>query len=215
MRDDLLERDPHAQLTLNIRRRDVHHRGAGAPGVAVDQAAGHRAPGPLPHQFERPHHAFLREVRMHAAREPIRRFRRQALRLDRPADVDEVPGGAFEQDVRGGLRHLRLGAAHHAGQRQRPLPVAHEHRERIRACARRRPASCSVSPASGRRVMIVGRFAAGAPHEHVPVEGVQRLAQFEHHEVGRVDDVADRPGAGQPQPALHPVRARRRRARLR
>ena len=38
-----------------------------------------------------------------------------------------------------------------------------------------------------------------------PVEGVQRLADFEHHVVGHVDDVADGPHTCEIQTTLEPA----------
>ena len=52
------------------------------------------------------------------------------------------------------------------------------------------------------------RLAAGPLHQHVVVEGVQRLAPFEHDVVGDVHDVVDRPHAGVGQPPLHPAGGR-------
>ncbi len=40
--------------------------------------------------------------------------------------------------------------------------------------------------------------------QEVVIEGVQGLAEFQHHVVGDVDDVVDRPHAGPDQPLLHP-----------
>ena len=54
----------------------------------------------------------------------------------------------------------------------------------------------SVSPALGGPDDDRRRLAAGPLHEHVVVEGVQRLAPFEHDVVRDVDDVVDRPHAG-------------------
>ena len=56
--------------------------------------------------------------------------------------------------------------------------------------------------------MIVGALTAGPLDQYVIIEGVQRLAPFQHDEVGDVDDVVDRPHAGVGQPALHPAGGR-------
>ena len=56
--------------------------------------------------------------------------------------------------------------------------------------------------------------AGGAPHDDLgagdlrAVERVQRLAQFEHHVVGRVDDVVERAHPAQFEPAPDPDRRR-------
>ena len=59
------------------------------------------------------------------------------------------------------------------------------------------------------------RFAGrGAAHDDAPagepleIERVHRLADLEHHVVGHVDDVVDRPHAGGLEPRAQPVRAR-------
>ena len=64
----------------------------------------------------------------------------------------------------------------------------------------------SFSPVFAGRTMIVGSLAAGALEQHVVVEGVQRLALFEHHVVGDVHDVVDRPHPGVLEPRPHPAR---------
>ena len=50
------------------------------------------------------------------------------------------------------------------------------------------------------------RRARGQPGQGLPVEGVERLAGFEHHQIGDVHHVVDRPQAGPLQPPLQPGR---------
>ena len=83
--------------------------------------------------------------------------------------------------------------------------------------ARSASAMTSISGSSWPLLMIE-RFQrlAGprAPHDDAPVrqavgvEGVQRLAVFEHDVVRDIDDRVDRPHPGREQPPLHPGRRR-------
>ena len=63
----------------------------------------------------------------------------------------------------------------------------------------------SVSSSSPGRAR---RTTRPAPAEAVEVVGVGGLAELEHHVVRGVDDVVDRPHAGERQPARHPARRR-------
>ncbi len=60
----------------------------------------------------------------------------------------------------------------------------------------------SFSPGLAGRTMIVGDLPPARLHQEIIVEGVQRLAIFEHHVIGDVHDVADRPHAGVGEPAF-------------
>ncbi len=142
---------------------------------------------------------------MHAATETVARLRRlQTLRLHRAPDVDEVPCRRLEQDSLCRVGHFRLAAAHHAADRQRAGRVRHQNRERvefaIRAVERGQVFARFGQTSDDRR-----RFALGAFHQRVVIEGVQRLPHFEHHVIRDVHDVVDRPHARQPQTALHPI----------
>ena len=97
---------------------------------------------------------------------------------------------------------LRARAAHHAGDRRRAVGVVDDAPCRGRARALRRRASSTCSPS---RAAAHDEPAAG---DAVEVEGVQRLAGQQHHVVGDVDDVVDRPLAGGDQPRLQPRRRR-------
>jgi hypothetical protein len=96
-------------------------------------------------------------------------------------------------------------AAHHAGHGNRPLDIGDHQVFRCQPAfltvERDKDLAVAGRPHNDRR-----RLAASALDEQIVVEGVQRLAPFEHDEVGDVDDVADRPHAGVQQPALHPAR---------
>ena len=64
-------------------------------------------------------------------------------------------------------------------------------------------------PLAGAAHHHLGGAAAGARlAEALEVEGVERLAELEHHEVGHVDDVVDGADPGGAQAPLHPSRRR-------
>ena len=56
----------------------------------------------------------------------------------------------------------------------------------------------SARPACARRTTIA------PPGEPLEIERVHRLAELEHHVVGDVDDVVDRPDAGGLEPVAQP-----------
>ena len=98
-------------------------------------------------------------------------------------------------------RNFGLGAAHHAGHRHRALASAMT--SMSGDSARDWPSSVVIdSPRAAVRTRI------WAPASSCKVERVHRLAQFEQHVVGDVDDVADRSDAGRLQARLHPRRRR-------
>ena len=90
-------------------------------------------------------------------------------------------------------------AAHDPGDAlRRPFAVADQ--EVVVVSSRSTPSSVVIfSPG------VASRTTMPATGEATEVERVQRTAAFEHHVVGDVDDVADRPHARETQPALHPV----------
>ena len=99
-----------------------------------------------------------------------------------------------------------LGAAHHAGQGEDPVAAAVGDQQVLRVQRRASTPSrvVSRSPARARRT-TTGRVQGGQ------VEGVQRLADGEHHVVGHVDGQRDRPHPGLLEPAAQPARGRPRR----
>ena len=86
-----------------------------------------------------------------------------------------------------------------------------DHQHVARRASRSTPSSVvSVSPG-----LRAPRGSATRRPSRVEVEGVHRLAELEHHVVGDVDDVADRPDAGGLQPRRQPGRRRADRRRRR
>ncbi len=117
----------------------------------------------------------------------------------RPPDRPWLPGGGLQENFGRPLLHGALGATDDAGEPLRPLRVGHDH------VARRQTPRLPVE--AGQLLTV-----ASSPHddpatpETLVIEGMHRLPGLEHHVVGDVDDVADRPDAGRPQPRLHPRR---------
>ena len=101
---------------------------------------------------------------------------------------------------------LGFGAAHHAGDGERPGSIADQHGEVVQRAVhviQRFQALAGLGGAGNDG----GGLAAGALQQHIVVEGVQRLTHLQHHIVGDVYHVVDRAHAGQLEAALHPVGA--------
>ena len=99
---------------------------------------------------------------------------------------------------------LRARAAHQPGDRGRARRRPRSRPSRA-SSVRVWPSSvCTCSPSRARRTV------SRAPGDAVEVEGVQRLAGEQHHVVGDVDDVVDRPLPGGGQARLQPRRRGRR-----
>ena len=131
----------------------------------------------------------------------------RSRRSTRAANADEIEVGRLQQDVLRRRRHLGLGPAHDSGQRDRPGTVGDDqHVRRQVALDAVEGLQCLFRP--GRADDDGRRLAAGAGLQFVVVEGVQRLAPFQHDVVGHVDDVVDGPHAGIGEPPLHPARRR-------
>ena len=108
--------------------------------------------------------------------------------------------------LRSSAGHFAFRAAHHAGDGERPGGVAHQHGEIIQAVLDAVQGG-QLLAGCGRAGDDGGRLAAGALDQHIVVEGVQRLADFQHDVVGGVHDAVDRAHPGQAQAPLDPVRA--------
>ena len=104
----------------------------------------------------------------------------------------------LQQHARRALGDLAVEAAHHAGERDRPAVVGDQQRVvaqlAILAVERPQPLALACEAHDDRALQAVG------------VEGVQRVAEFEHDVVRHVDDVVDRALTGGAQALLHPAR---------
>ena len=120
----------------------------------------------------------------------------------RPADRSWLPGGGLQEDV--GRRRLdgAFGAADDACQSLGPLGVGHNHVVGGQAAR---------LPVEARQFLAVTCAPDDDPpaREATVIEGMHWLPAFEHDVVRDVDDVADRPDAGGPEPRLHPWGRRR------
>ena len=107
----------------------------------------------------------------------------------------------LEQHRRGRLADLGLLAAHDPGERDRALAVGDHQigRRQVALDAVERPQALALACAADDDPPAVQRRV---------VERVQRVPEPEHHVVGDVDDVRDRPHAGREQPRLQPDRRR-------
>ncbi len=103
-------------------------------------------------------------------------------------DVDPVPGRDLEQHPGGRLRDLGDLAAHDPGDARGAVAVADQHRVLVEGpldAVERRHLLPRLRGADDQRTV----------RDLVEVEGVQRLRRHQHHVVGDVDDVVDRPHA--------------------
>ena len=141
---------------------------------------------------------------MNAAAEAEGSFRLQLLGGHRAADVNVIPGGAFQQDVMGLIADLALGAAHYAGDRERPGSIADQHGEGIHGPVGAIQGGQALAWGGGTRVQQWG-LATSAFDQHIVVESMQGLAQFQHNVVGGIHNSIDRAHACQAQPALHGI----------
>jgi len=133
--------------------------------------------------------------------EPLGRLGPEPQPAGRDADARGVKTGGLQNDVNGILRYLGIGAAHYAGDGDGALCIGddqHVRRQLPLLSVQRDNALAGARPA---------RF--DAPFGHLcRVEGVQRLAVFQHDEVGHIDHVVDRADARRHQAVLQPLGGR-------
>ena len=126
---------------------------------------------------------------------------RPALGVPRTATPDRgfLEVGRLQQNRGGRVGDLRLGAAHDSGQRNGPLGIGDDQIVGLKLQLR------AVQ-------QLQTLFGTRAPHDdpastqEFEIERMQRLTPLEHHIVGDIDDVVDRPHAGGGQRVLHPLR---------
>jgi hypothetical protein len=170
------------------------------PRSGVDDPFGQLAAGQFEDQLARTAAGPLDALRIDAALEAVRRLAGQRQRAARVADREGVELGALDQEVGRGGRDFGLETTHHTADGHGPFGVgddAHLGSQLVLALV------------DGDDLLT--RLAAAdddAPlGELVEVEGVQRLAAFQQHVVGDVDDVVDRWHAQRRQTPLHPIGA--------
>ena len=91
-----------------------------------------------------------------------------------------------------------------------PGLVAHQDGEFVERAIDTVESRQALTRAGGARVKL-RRSTAGPAHQGIVVEGMQRLANVQHHIVRGIDDVVDGPQARQAQAPLQPIGARRHR----
>ena len=166
--------------------------------VDVDRAAPRRAAADLDQQLRR----APRGVRGQLRREPALEARGGLAAQPQPrrgaADARRVELRGLQQHARRALGDLAVKAAHHAGEGDRAAVVGDQQRVVAQladlAVERPQPLALACEAHDDRALQAVG------------VEGVQRVAEFEHDVVRHVDDVVDRALAGGAQALLHPAR---------
>ncbi len=91
--------DLQPQPAFGIVRGDLHDRVLCWQGIVIHQAWGNDAPTPAAHEFQAAQHTSVAQCRMNAAREPVGGFGTHPLGAKCLADVDEIPGSPFQQNV--------------------------------------------------------------------------------------------------------------------
>ena len=197
----LLERHVRAEDVVDQRRPDVDAHGLLRTRVDVGPIPVDLAAGKLGDQRRGAARACQRQLRRQRSLEARGRLGAQAKRARRLPDAGAAERGRLEEDVRRRLGHRRLFSADHAREGDRPLRVGdHEHVGR----------QVTLDAVQPKQPLLVPRptHLDRRPPELREVERVQRLRVLEQDIVGDVHDVVDRPHAGRPKAALHPVRAR-------
>ena len=179
-----------------------HRARLGRARVDVDRLAHHPRAAELHHQPRREPLRGHRELGVELLLEARARLAAQRERLHRARDVGPDPGGRLHRHARRLLRHLRDLAAHDP-RRGWSGPSASE--------------TTAISAVELALDVVERRHPLArlrAVHAHPPaahlveVERVHRLAGEQHHVVGDVDDVRDRPLPGRDQARLEPQRRR-------
>ena len=134
-----------------------------------------------------------------SALEAEARVRGKLLALGRAADAHGVKVGALDEHVHGAVRDAGILSAEHAGDAHGPCGIGNDHVTGMQA---------ALNTVQGADLLSFG----GAAHNHLAhhlggVEGVQRLAGLEEHEIGNVHHVVDGLEADGHQPLLQPFRA--------
>ena len=148
-RDQLLGAELRAEQAVRVRGIEGDLAGAVRRRAArLDASARDRTAGQLGEQARGAIGGARDAVRIDAALEAIRRLAAQAEALRGAAHAGRRELRALDQDVARGRADLGLGAAHHAGDRDRALGVGDHQVVRVRGRASRRRAWRSSRPAA-------------------------------------------------------------------
>jgi len=120
----------------------------------------------------------------------------QPERAGGPANPRRVEPRAFEQHIDGGFAHARVLATHHSGDRHGPFRIRDHEVAGIKRV---------LAPVQCQKIFPLRRAAHHDPAlELRRVEGMQRLAELEHHEIRHVHHVVDRSQADRLDPRPQP-----------
>ena len=214
-------RAPHREADAPERRADRRdpHRGAedppdlrgpqrGARGARqvrrarVGRARVHHEPGArLAEDGGEPRDRVVDAHRVDAALEARRGLGAQRHPLTRAADARGREPRRLERDLGRRVGDLAIAAAHHAGDADRHVGAVADEQVVLGARAGR-------AVEGGHRLAVAREADAESPREPRRVVGVGRLVGLEHHEVGGVHHVVDRPHARVREATLE-VRGRR------
>ena len=171
--------------------RNATRVGPGSSGAVSTRPRAIDAAGPLTDQLGGAIGADARHPRLLALLEPAARLGSKREPLRRPPDAHGVEDRRLDRDLARRVRDLRRRAAHDASDPDRPIAVCdqqHVGRElALNVVQRLEALTLDRAPDDDRRP------SAGTRVNRSPIEGVDRLAELEHHVVRGVDDVRDRP----------------------
>jgi hypothetical protein len=171
----------------------------GLRGCGVDAPLCQHAPGPGNRQLGHAVGPDARQTELLALLEAQAGLGTQGVSMTGAADAHGVEDGGLNGDIGRRIGDLTLAAAHDPGDAYRALMVGDDQRVR-----RELPIHVVEGLQSFART---GQPNDDRPAAHRrPVEGVGGLAHLQHHVVGRVDHVADRPHPRRRQPHLDAVR---------
>ncbi len=192
-----VESDPEQRVGARAAKRDPMRRGN--LGRDVDRARLQRRAAELDQQARGDPLRAQGELGMKLLLIARRCVGAQAEQSRRAQDVGAVPGRHLQEHARGLVGDLGDQATHDPGDARGPLAIADEHGLRVEA---------ALDPVErGHRLPFRGRADDQlAARQLVEVEGVQGLSGHQHHVVGDVDDVRDRPHPGSCQACLEPGR---------
>jgi len=163
----------------------AHQRVHLQAGVGVQNAVHGFPASPLGHAPQAQAQGVFRQSGVNSAAEAPAGFAGNPHLADRLADVDEIPGGSFQQDARTAGVDARFAAAHHACQRKRTSAVAYQFHALVQCERIAVQGGQLLARGSGARDHG-GFAAAGALNEQVVIKSVQGFARVQHGVVGGV-----------------------------
>src|SRR5882762_3131905 len=173
-------------------------RGALA-GININNAREQFAAGKLQNQFSRAARGKLGHFRIGAAAEARGCFSVQFQKTRGAANRDRFEPGAFDQNIFRGKRNFRFRAAHDSADAHgaRAVAIADHADVRIElALDAVERSDFFAGPGAADDDFVVANF--------VVIESVQRVAEFEHHVIRNIDDVADAGDAGSFEAVFQP-----------